>query len=75
MKRFYAGLVIVAAMTLGGRALVMPANAAPPTVTPSPGYDARLQEQRTERTTYEPVLHPPKPVPRPHVKRIHDGAH
>jgi len=23
-----------------------PAQAAPPTVTPSPGYDARLQEQR-----------------------------
>jgi hypothetical protein len=29
-----------------GWILVIPAEAAPPTVTPSPGYDARLQEQR-----------------------------
>jgi hypothetical protein len=53
----------------------MPAHAAPPTVTPSPGYDARLQEQRARRTTYEPMLRPAKPVARRHVKRIHDGAH
>jgi hypothetical protein len=75
MKRFYASLAIVAVTTFGGWASPMPANAAPPTVTPSPGYDARLQEQRMERTTYEPVLRPPKPVARRHVKRIHDGAH
>jgi hypothetical protein len=53
----------------------MPANAAPPTVTPSPGYDARLQEQRAARTTYEPVMHSAKPVHPRHVKRIHDGTH
>jgi hypothetical protein len=35
-----ATIMIVAA------SLVAPARAAPPTVTPSPGYDARLQEQR-----------------------------
>jgi hypothetical protein len=88
MKRFYASLVypslvyaslvyaslaIVAAF--GGWASLMPANAAPPTVTPSPGYDARLQEQRAARTTYEPVTRPLKPVSRRHVKRTHDGAH
>ncbi len=28
------------------------ADAAPPTATPSPGYDARLQEQRAARTVY-----------------------
>jgi hypothetical protein len=32
------------------------ANAAPPTVTPSPGYDARLQEQRAQgRTMLQPT--------------------
>ena len=75
MKRFYASLATAAVMVLAGWALLMPANAAPPTVTPSPGYDARLQEQRAARTTYEPVMHPSRPVPRRHVKKIHDGAH
>jgi hypothetical protein len=75
MKRFCASLAIVAVTAIGGRILVMPANAAPPTVTPSPGYDARLQEQRARRATYEPALRHPQPVARRHVKRIHDGAH
>ena len=75
MKRSYASLAIVAVTAFGGWVSPMPANAAPPTVTPSPGYDARLQEQRVERNTYEPVLRPAKPVPRRHVKRMHDGAH
>jgi hypothetical protein len=35
--------VIAIAVLLGAGAF---ARAAPPTVTPSPGYDARLQEQR-----------------------------
>jgi hypothetical protein len=43
MKRFCANAAI-AAVVLCGFVLVMPASAAPPTVTPSPGYDARLQE-------------------------------
>ncbi len=38
-------LMIVCAAALG------PARAAPPTVTPSPGYDARLQEQRKAAST------------------------
>src|SRR6266404_3803837 len=51
MKRFcpslvYSSLAVAALMALGGWAVVAPARAAPPTVTPSPGYDARLQEQR-----------------------------
>jgi hypothetical protein len=75
MKQSCASLAIVAVMAIGGWVSPMPANAAPPTVTPSPGYDARLQEQRAQTTTYEPVLRPAKPVPRRHVKRIHDGAH
>jgi hypothetical protein len=56
-----------------------PAIAAPPTVTPSPGYDARLQEQRAARTysgpVDEPVARYHRPPPRRHVWRIHDGAH
>lgn len=39
-----------------------PAHAVPPTATPSPGYDARLQEQRAaQRRHVEPAL---KPAPK-----------
>jgi hypothetical protein len=46
-------------------------EAAPPTVTPSPGYDARLQEQRAASTKSAPATAAPaRPVyRRPHVKR------
>jgi hypothetical protein len=71
MKRFYASRAVVA---LGWISLA-PSHAAPPTVTPSPGYDARLQEQRAAPTVYEPAVRVPKPVSRRHVKRVHDGAH
>jgi len=42
---------------------VMSAHAAPPTATPSPGYDARLQEQRAASRAYEqtPVTKPVQP--------------
>ena len=71
MKRFYANAAIAAAVC--GLALVMPASAAPPTVTPSPGYDARLQEQRAAaaREFYEPVIRPAEPLSRRHVSRRH----
>jgi hypothetical protein len=37
----------------------IPAYAVPPTATPSPGYDARLQEQRAaQRMQAAPVLKP-----------------
>ncbi len=43
------------------------AHAAPPTVTPSPGYDARLQEQRAAAAKATPP--DPAPVaPRHHKK-------
>jgi hypothetical protein len=38
--------------------LLAPAYAAPPTVTPSPGYDARLQEERGAKTAYSVVQAP-----------------
>jgi hypothetical protein len=44
MKRF-CGAFAAAALVLAGIPVAQ-VRAAPPTVTPSPGYDARLQEQR-----------------------------
>ena len=76
MKRFYPRLAVAVLMVLGGSGFVAPASAAPPTVTPSPGYDARLQEQRAAASAiYESGLRYPKPVFRHRVKRIHHGAH
>ena len=57
MKRSF--LAVAAVVGLGVLASAMAARAAPPTVTPSPGYDARLQEQRTSRsapTVYQPAV-------------------
>ena len=43
---------------------LIPAHAAPPTVTPSPGYDARLQEQRAASArVYAPVMPVTRVVP------------
>jgi hypothetical protein len=67
MKRFCAGCAVVA---FGGWVFVATANAAPPTATPSPGYDARLQEQRAARTVYEPVIRTSRPISRHRAKRI-----
>jgi hypothetical protein len=51
------------------------ARAVPPTVTPSPGYDARLQEQRKAAQGSSTVVQPAMPftttVPRHHGKRKH----
>ena len=79
MKQFCASFAIATVVYLGGLLPMAPASAAPPTVTPSPGYDARLQEQRAARTYYappvdEPVVRDQRP-PRHHVRRVHNGAH
>ena len=70
MKQFYGAVALGAALSLMGGALVGPAIAAPPTVVPSPGYDARLQEQRaasqrveSPRPAYDPA---PRRKPKPH---------
>jgi hypothetical protein len=73
MKRFCHGLATAALVALGG-GLMAPASAAPPTVTPSPGYDARLQEQHAAQGHYEPVAPYPRPVLRRHPKRTHHSA-
>jgi hypothetical protein len=58
----------IAVMLLAGAI----ARAAPPTVTPSPGYDARLQEQRAAAAAaraMQPEAAPIMPVtPRHHKK-------
>jgi hypothetical protein len=70
MKRTGAALLAVAA--LAGAVGAIPARAAPPTVTPSPGYDARLQEQRAAAAA-APVYEPAAPVVKPVVR--HRGKH
>ena len=79
MRKIHAAFVVAATAVVGGWILAAPASAAPPTVTPSPGYDARLQEQRAARTydpppVYEPVVPAPRP-PRHHAKRVHNSVH
>jgi hypothetical protein len=69
MNRFHASWAIAVVVAFGSWAVA--ANAAPPTATPSPGYDARLQEQRAARTVHEPAVPVAKPVPRRRVKRAH----
>ena len=47
------------AIILAGSASLTPAQAVPPTATPSPGYDARLHEQRAaSRAAVAPVVKP-----------------
>jgi hypothetical protein len=72
MLRFCAIAAAAAAVTIGA---LSPAQAVPPTVTPSPGYDARLQEQRkaaagSSSTVVQPVA-PIATPPRHHGKRKH----
>ena len=59
--------VWLALSVLMAAALASPAQAVPPTATPSPGYDKRLQESRgggSATTIYPPAPRPPKPKSR-----------
>ncbi|MBR0757436.1 hypothetical protein JQ604_35085 [Bradyrhizobium jicamae] len=62
MKKICIACIAFAAVTAS-------AHAAPPTVVPSPGYDARLQEQRaaSSAATSEPVVK--RVAPRHHKQR------
>jgi hypothetical protein len=66
MKQFYRAVVVGSALI--GSALAGPAMAAPPTVVPSPGYDARLQEQRAASRAAEAPkpAYGPRRKPKPH---------
>lgn len=59
----------IALATVMAGFLAAPAQAVPPTVTPSPGYDARLQESRrgsaTMNLTPAPGLRKAKPRKKP----------
>jgi len=61
MKRFFT-TAAAAFMTAG--VWVSQVQAAPPTVTPSPGYDARLQEQRAASRLSAPIPSVVQPVRR-----------
>ena len=67
-----AGLTIwIAVAALCGASTL--AQARPPTVTPSPGYDARLQESRSALSATPPTTapaNPPATTPR-HSKKKH----
>ena len=65
MKRTSVALLVAG---LAGWASLIPALAAPPTVTPSPGYDARLQEQRAAS---QMVQQPVAPIVTPAAPRRH----
>ncbi|WP_027583289.1 hypothetical protein [Bradyrhizobium sp. Ai1a-2] len=68
--RHSAVIGLVTALALGS---VAASRAAPPTVVPSPGYDARLQESRaaSRAPTFDPVAPAPKPVVPHRAKRTH----
>lgn len=58
-----AGVIALLAAAIAGWMLPLPAHAVPPTVTPTPGYDARLQEQRAaSRAATAPVAPAVKPA-------------
>lgn len=58
------GLAPLAISAIVGWLSLASAHAAPPTVIPSPGYDARLQEQRNAaRAAATPAAPIAKPVP------------
>jgi hypothetical protein len=75
MRRFFESFAIAVVVALLGWALLAPANAVPPTVTPSPGYDARLQEQRAGRAYYQPAVPHARPLSHRRVKRTHHHAY
>ena len=69
MKRTNGALLAVAA--IAAWLSLVPAHAAPPTVTPSPGYDARLQEQRAAGAVSAPVAPVSKPMTPRRARRTH----
>src|SRR5215468_1584211 len=73
MKRF-CGAFAAAAFVVAG-VPVSQVRAAPPTVTPSPGYDARLQEQRAAAQSAAPVDPLAGPYADPSVRRVDRRHH
>lgn len=66
------GLAPLALSAIAGWLSLASAHAAPPTVIPSPGYDARLQEQRAAaRAAAAPVAPIAKPASPRRGKKTH----
>ncbi len=67
---------VLMAVAMGCGAVLSQARAAPPTVTPSPGYDARLQEERAALASQPPSYYgqPPQAPVRRHPRRSHHEA-
>ena len=68
MNRLCTASAAAALVALGS---IAPALAVPPTVTPSPGYDARLQESRKAASTPSSTVVPPVTPPRHHSRPKH----
>jgi hypothetical protein len=66
MKR--AGFAPLAIAVLTGWVSLTPAHAVPPTATPSPGYDARLQEQRAASRAADAPVVKPRRVKKPRTR-------
>ena len=68
MRRICLSVAIGSVAALVGFALAAPVSAAPPTATPTPGYDARLQEQRAASQAAESPkpAYVPRRKPKPH---------
>ena len=64
MDRRTRAAVAITALTLAGSAACTAALARPPTVTNSPGYEARLAESRKARLAPQPVVQPRKHRPK-----------
>ena len=73
MKRFHVMLAAAAMLGLTGPVGSKPALSAPPTVTPSPGYDARLVEQRAAMSAHVPLTPQRKALHRRSAKPIGHG--
>ena len=71
MIRFFT--IFAIASVLATIAAISQGAAAPPVATPSPGYDARLQEQHRAQSTSSAVvpLTPPAQTRKRHAKRTH----
>jgi hypothetical protein len=68
--------LLIAVATLPFLIPASPMRAAPPTVTPSPGYDARLQEERAAQSGIrEQIVTTSRLKSRHHFKRRHYHVH
>lgn len=72
MKKFVGAAVVAAALSLAGWMSLVPASAAPPVATVSPGYDARLAASRSTdisaRRYYRRYGYHPRRYYRPHYR-------